>query len=266
MLDGSFRALWRDAMAEEIVDKNPFALLKWPALVRAKPDPFTAQERDQIIAWWRENDFFYYPWVALLFWTGMRPSELAALRRSDYDPEALTFSITKSRDMGAEAAPKTAASSRIIKITEQSARVVALLPSKALGLDHLVVNKYGSPMYSKKWAEHNWKRPFIDLGIRYRKFYATRHTFITEAIRRGENPLAVAQYCGTSVTMIQADYCGVIGLSGAEDPTIPRPSAPNPLNNMVAGPGFEPLLSNAAIGANPPNLLDKFKLRKLRAV
>ena len=44
------------------------------------------------------------------------------------------------------------------------------------------------------------------------EFYATRHTFITQAIRRGENPLAVAQYCGTSLAMIQADYCGTVGL------------------------------------------------------
>jgi integrase len=58
-----------------------------------------------------------------------------------------------------------------------------------------------------------WSGPLKKLGIRHRKFYATRHTFITEAIKRGENPLSVAQYCGTSLAMIQADHCGTLGLS-----------------------------------------------------
>jgi hypothetical protein len=60
-----------------------------------------------------------------------------------------------------------------------------------------------------------------------------------EAINRGENPLAVAQYCGTSLAMIQEDYCGALGLR--LDQTKIEPQAENPLKNMVAGPGFEPV-------------------------
>jgi hypothetical protein len=50
--------------------------------------------------------------------------------------------------------------------------------------------------------------------------------------------VAVAQYCGTSLAMIQADYCGTLGLAG--DQTIFEPQAANPMKNLVAGPGFEP--------------------------
>ena len=94
-------------------------------------------------------------------------------------------------------------------------------------------------MNAKKWSEHNWKGPRKTLGIRHRKFYATRHTFITEAIRREENPLA-AQYCGMSLAMIQGDYCGRWACGSITiEPKI-EPQAENPLQNMVAGPGFEP--------------------------
>ena len=41
IIDASFRAMWRDAMAAELVDKNPFAVLKWPKVKRSRPDPFT---------------------------------------------------------------------------------------------------------------------------------------------------------------------------------------------------------------------------------
>ena len=65
-------------------------------------------------------------------------------------------------------------------------------------------------------------------------------SFITEAIKCGENPLAVAQYCGTSLAMIQGDCCGTLGLQLDYDRTKIEPQAENPLQNMVAGPGFEP--------------------------
>jgi hypothetical protein len=51
-------------------------------------------------------------------------------------------------------------------------------------------------MNAKKWSEHNWATPLEKLTIRHRKFYATRHTFIAEAIQRGENILAVAHIVG----------------------------------------------------------------------
>ena len=60
---------------------------------------------------------------------------------------------------------------------------------------------------SKKWAEHSWKEPLEKLGIRHRKFYACRHTTITELVRAGHNLKAIADYVGTSVAMIEANYC-----------------------------------------------------------
>jgi hypothetical protein len=57
-------------------------------------------------------------------------------------------------------------------------------------------------------------------------------------IKRGENPLSVAQYCGTSLTMIQTDYCGTLGLSSHQ--TVFEPLVDKALKRLVAGPGFEP--------------------------
>ena len=96
-------------------------------------------------------------------------------------------------------------------------------------------------MNAKKWSEHNWSGPLEKLGIAHRKFYATRHTFITEVIKKGEDSLAVAQYCGTSLHMIQDDYCGTLGLSlnRANQAKI-EPDDSNYAKRLVAGPGFEP--------------------------
>lgn len=237
IIASSFRAMWRDAMAEDLVSKNPFALLKWPRTARLRPDPFTLEERDRILEYWREHDPFYYPYIFTQFHTGMRPSEAAALIWADIDLNAGSIAITRSRNLGTDDATKTENSYRILKpVRPEVMRLLAVLPSRDLGLKYVFVNKFARPM-TKKWAEHNWAEPLKKLEIRHRKFYSTRHTFITEMVKAGENIAAIAQYCGTSITMIQRDYCGGITLAFGTN-CLQNGEKVN--ENVVAGPGFEP--------------------------
>ncbi len=239
IIDAHFRALYRDSRIEiEVLQgKDPFIDIHWPRLPRKKPDPFSAEERDRVIAWYIENDFFYYPLVAWQFHTGMRPSETFALTWADVDFAAGTVSINKARNMGVTAATKTANSDRIIPVDETLIGILKLLPSRELGLEHVFVGKRGEPM-SKKWAEHFWKEPLKKLGIRHRKFYGCRHTTITELVRAGHNLKAIADYVGTSVAMIETNYCARQGLNINRSNLAQCPS--NYPENMVAGPGFEP--------------------------
>ena len=62
---------------------------------------------------------------------------------------------------------------------------------------------------------------------------------------QGENPFALARYCGTLLAILEKDYCGTLGLStlGAktsQDQTVFEPQSEKPNEIMVAGPGFEP--------------------------
>ncbi len=196
IIDGSFRALYRDSRAEidELKGRDPFIDVQWPATPRRKPDPFTPEERDRIIRHWIDSDFFYYPWVFTLFHTGMRPSEAAALTWNDVDLLAKTVSISKSRYMGMDSAPKTSQSARTIVASMPVVEVLRLLPSRELGLERVFVNKFGEPMNAKKWSEHNWAEPLRKIGIRHRKFYATRHTFYYRGNQAGGKSA-----CGRSV-------------------------------------------------------------------
>jgi len=239
IIDSSFRAMYRDARIEIAVlqGKDPFIDIQWPRLPRKKPDPFTAEERDTIIIWYVKNDFFFYPLIAWQFHTGMRPSETYALTWPDIDLMGRTVSINTSRNMRPTAATKTGNSDRIIPIDETLAGLLKLLPSRELGLEHVFVGKRGEPM-SKKWAEHNWNTHLKKAGIhRHRKFYATRHTAITELVRAGHNLKAIADYVGTSVAMIEANYCARQGLDIAQNQ---HTTGSNYAEKLVAGPGFEP--------------------------
>jgi integrase len=243
IVDGTFRAMWRDAMKKGLVDKNPFALLDWPRQPRHRPDPFTVEERDRIIKWWADNDFFFFPYVFFQFHTGCRPSETAGLTWKDVDLEVGTITINRSLVQGEEDATKTEGADRIIKTDQPVLDVVRLLPSRELGLPEVFVGKRGNPM-SKKWAEHNWAPCLKKLEIRHRKFYATRHTFITEMVKQCKNMQemkGLADFCGTSLSMIEKDYCARQGFSlDRTEIAQPKITTEDVKENLVAGPGFEP--------------------------
>ncbi len=239
ILGGSFRALWRAAMVEEIVDKNPFASLKWPTPDRWPPDPFTIEEQDKILAHVQGQQPFYYPFVYIMFMTGMRPSEAVALRISDVDPARRTLSITTSRHLGAAANPKTARSRRLITVAHEVIELIEAIRLPWQTPDsHVFYNKFsGGPLDANQWARVYWADLLKGSDVRHRKFYSTRHTFITDMVSRRENIKAIADYCGTSIEMIERNYCGTLSLSHL---TEIKPEEPKSLGNMVVPTGIEP--------------------------
>src|SRR5207249_196786 len=67
-------------------------------------------------------------------------------------------------------------------------------------------NQEGNPIREDKWRGKYWYRALRACGMRARKFYTTRHTFISDALSHGLNIKWVAEYCGTSVAMIEKHY------------------------------------------------------------
>lgn len=137
---------------------------------------------------------------------------MAGLHWNDINFEQRTIHINKSRTHNEDQPTKTAKSVRRIEVTDEIIRLLEILPSRKLGIEHAFVNKEGRPMNGKKWSEHNWAEPLKKLQIRHRKFYATRHTFITEMVKTGRMIKAIADYVGTSMTMIENNYAGVLSM------------------------------------------------------
>jgi len=248
IIDSSFRAFYRDARAKvkAIQGRDPFIDVKWERMEYDPPEPFTAEERDRILMHFGEHEPWYYPFVRFQFETGCRPSESVALEWADLDPVALTVRINKSRHLGSEGLPKTPKSRRTIKI---SAALMSLLQALRLPIwkdsDKVFHNKKGTPLTTDYFRKDYWTPALEALRIRTLKLYATRHTAITERVRAGENPFALAQYFGTSVAMIQQNYCGPIGLqTKIEHSTSVSAADSNFINTLgVASPtGFEPVL------------------------
>jgi integrase len=262
IIGSSLRALVRDAIRDEILAANPFVGLEWERTIRKKPDPFTAAERDKILGWFAGSRRWYYPFVFTLFHTGLRPSEAAALRLGDLDLGRGTLDITKSRHLGAEHPPKTSKSERTIKLPPAVVAVLrGLMPLHVDPAAYLFTNaKNGGPIDQSEFGKTHWQSAMRVKAVKPRKFYATRSTFISLAVPKTRNLKALADYCGTSVAMIEQHYGRYMGdepdwIEAVEPPaqavneakpvTGIGPSlvgAENPLWNKASPTGFEPVL------------------------
>jgi integrase len=209
IIDGTFRAMMRDARAEKprLGLTDHFASLKWKRLPTSKPDPFTAEERDVILNHFRAKHGFYYPFVATLFGTGARQSEIIALRWGDIDLKSGTLSISKSHYMGEDGPTKTGASERVIALGIPVIEALrGVKPLHIIETDFVFKNSEGRPINEDKWRKKYWYRALRACNVRPRKFYATRHTFISVGLSQGLNIKWLAEYCGTSVAMIEKHY------------------------------------------------------------
>lgn len=207
IIDGTFRAFYRDARREELVSGDPFAQLDWRRLPRTAPDPFSLDERDRILAWFEAHDGGrYYGFMSTLLLTGLRPSEAVALRVGDIDLERRRLAVCRSRYLGDEHATKTAASERTVPVV---AELADTLRREADGRDrgeYLFRNRFGRPINQSEWPKDHWRPCLDDLGIRYRRWYTTRHTFISLALTAGANLFGLARYVGSSPQMIEQRY------------------------------------------------------------
>lgn len=107
----------------------PFTALEWPRAIVKGPQPFTSTERDRLLEHFRANAWKvggfndrreHYPYYAFLFtllFTGASPSELAALRVRCLNLATGTLRVGRSRHLGSEAAPKTQAARRTVRLT-----------------------------------------------------------------------------------------------------------------------------------------------------
>jgi integrase len=162
VIDGSLRAMFRDARKAGVGATFPFSDLDWPRRVVPGPDPFTEEERDRLLEYflrkrWRvgrhqgryqaKSYLPYYAFLFTLFYAGMRPSEVVALRLKTLDLASGTLIVERSRSLGAEAAPKTAAAARVVRLTSRNIEVLRpLIELRAEPGDYLFKNALGEPI------------------------------------------------------------------------------------------------------------------------
>ncbi len=208
-------ACCRWAQQSQLIPSNPFqgmaASISIPKGERGRDeiDPFSPDERAAIIAGFESSQYYrhYAPLVQFLFLTGCRPGEALGLEWSHISDGLIHFQQTSVNGLRGELKQglKTQ-SSRKFPVNRQLQELLDNIPR---------VNKLVFPSPTGRvidWTNFRaraWVTVLKSVGVRYRKVYQTRHTFITEALRRGMSVQDVAKLVGNSPQVIYAHYAGV---------------------------------------------------------
>lgn len=199
------RRVLKAAMADRLLKDNPAVEIKSLPNQLPEPDPFSVEEMERIIAYMREK---YAPPVAnyfeFAFMTGMRTSELIALRWGDVDWGSKTVTVRRARVRYREKTTKTAKS----RTVDLNTRALAALERQR----HITFMTEGDPIIfnnpgnGRQWSSDRWQRvayfyPALKaLKIRKRNAYQTRHTFATTALMGGINPAYISKQLGHANT------------------------------------------------------------------
>lgn len=122
--------------------------------------------------------------------TGLRSSELCALRWRDIDFIQKTAHIQNASVAGVTKGTKTKAGTRKVELTDEAMYSLASQKSFTFMKDATI---FEDPKTEKAWASADairkkaWVPTLRKAGIRYRNPYQTRHTFATRLISQGVN-------------------------------------------------------------------------------
>ena len=196
------RGVFELARDYEIIARNPCDKIKSKKHQTPPPDPLSLDEMHLVLNHIRPD---WRPYFQVAFGTGMRTSELIALRWGDIDFNSGLIQVERGYVEQQEKGTKT---SRVRQVEVNSLAMTGLKAQKSVTFlaGDLVFLSNGQQINNDKPPRLIWDAALKRAGVRHRKAYCTRHTFITAALSFGKSPYLVAQQAGNSVRMIETHY------------------------------------------------------------
>lgn len=186
-------------------------------------DVMSKKEVELILTHLKNNDEWYYPIFYLWMSTGLRNSEIIGLTWDSIDLDAAELKVTKTLRRWMDSNTKREWSDtknrkhRIVPLTDGAVDVLRNHKSKMIGRN--LWSSDGVVFLTKKshqylydlLLERVWKRTLDACGIRYRKLYSQRHTFLSHMLASGNSPADVASIAGHRLDELLRTYAKPTG-------------------------------------------------------
>ena len=209
---GPLRNLFTDAINDDLIKENPLDQIALTKLIQVNSTrssyeihPFSTDEKQLIIdmATGQLKNLIQFG-----FWSGLRISELIALKWSDINFNDKAANVSRAKVCNVEKTTKTKAGTRTLillpKAIESLNNQLIYTQDDDYVFHNSVTNKAWSS--SKKVAEY-WRDLLSRVNVKYRNCYQMRHTYASTLLSNGENPWWVATQMGhVDVEMIFKRY------------------------------------------------------------
>lgn len=215
-------SVFKSAVAEEMITKNPTTALEKPKTQKKVVDPYTRDEAERIISYLYDNTLkycqIYAAFFEFLFFTGLRPGEAMGLLWQNVNLESKSASIRQIIVDGAPVERIKTKQQRVILLNDRALH--ALKKARRLADLRSIASKSGFPVSTYvfqpskggMWIQSpsvtikHFKSALAALEIRERRQYDTRHTYATMCLMAGMNPAFIANQLGHSVEMLLSTY------------------------------------------------------------
>jgi integrase len=191
-----FRGILQDAYFDELIEKNPFDLVRRPKMEKTIINPFSLEEVKTLI---EHSNGWFKNYLIIAFFTGLRSGEMIGLQWKDIDFENNTIFINRSIRKGLITTPKTANSIRdidMLSIVSEAFKEQYLLTNHS---DYVFLNQYGKHYNSsEKIVKYKWRPLLEKCNFEYRILYKTRHTFASIMLQQKEEIAWISKMLGHS--------------------------------------------------------------------
>lgn len=217
------------AMRKRLITENPFKELareiKTKKTGRVSRKPFSRSCLVAIISAFEKNTYsskysavahsYYAPYVKFLFHTGCRPEEAIALKWKHIEHNRIYICEAVATDVRLRKTTKTDKPRYFPINAELQAILEAIKPENCTADSLVFPAKNGKELDTHNFLNRVWK-PVVQQLVKegkvkeYLPQYNCRHTFITLCLEDGISSRRVADWCGTSVRVIEEHYAGNI--------------------------------------------------------
>lgn len=198
------------AISDNLLTENPAGDVPRAKYQKEPPDPFSAEDAEAIISKMAER----YPGqvanvVAFWMWTGLRTSEIFALKWTNVDLRSGTVLISEAVVRGEHKDSTKTNVARTVRLNSKAKTALQRQRTFTQAAGSVVFQdpRYGTPWVDERAFRRSYWTPTLKLlGIRYRRPYNMRHSYATAMLMAGMTPAFCARQLGHSVEMFLRTY------------------------------------------------------------
>jgi len=194
------RQCFKELFLDEVIDVNPLERVPNLSISTREPNPFTEEEINLILGQFKAPaEIPHRNLIQFAFASGLRTSELIALRWSDVDFNNMRIQVKHARVRNHDKGTKTSSGKRFVDLQpsalEAINRQLQYRSETILEVfyDFFRMKPFKDDQFIRKSI---WKPALRRADIQYRSPYQTRHTYASHLLSRGKNPLYVANQMG----------------------------------------------------------------------